>query len=410
MNIKQLLNPFAKGFTEADHAAASRNRNSYEGCEELLKRLEKFFHKKIPDGLLKKGVHVCSARGKWDLLALLEQTLGKGDFVVKHSLRSQSNKPDAKGSLIIELLLENKQQSYIHVTEDKGYDLSVISSDANAAEEMLASLREEFLPIAKAAKKKKAFFNLINITKNRVESKRIKLRKNYQLSSSSLDLHYGETFADWEQGFVEKLGQGTQGLTIFRGDPGTGKTFFIRHLISRLRETHRFYLINLSDFDLLTSPSMVEFWSDELDGISYEIPFGNDMTKDAKKRRKKIKRVIIIEDAERLLSTRTKGEAGNVSELLNMCDGLLGDFLQLHLICTANCPMEDFDPAVVRAGRLVAMKEFLPLDEDQAQILAGKIGIELKAGNKYTLADIYNQAPSGAEDIAEAAKIGFRES
>jgi hypothetical protein len=85
-------------------------------------------------------------------------------------------------------------------------------------------------------------------------------------------------------------------------------------------ETHRFYLINLNNFNLLTSPSMVEFWSNDLGGFDT-------------RSKTKLKRVIIIEDAERLLSTRTKGGAGSVSELLNMCDGLLGDFLKVHLIC-----------------------------------------------------------------------------
>ncbi|MFK5921143.1 MAG: AAA family ATPase [Verrucomicrobiota bacterium] len=403
MNIKQVITPFDKGFSKAEHRAAARPFNSYQRSRPLQKWMRDIFRNQVPQVFAEGEVHLCSARGKWNLRALLEQESVLGDFVVKYSLRSQSKNPQKQGSLVLRLLLMNSQQTYIHMVEDGGYDLSVISSDANVAEQLLLSLREKFLPTAKAAKKKKAFFNLINVTKENVESKRIKMRENYQLASDDLNLHYGDQFADWEQGFIKKLGAGSQGLTILRGDPGTGKTYFIRHLISRLRETHIFYLINLTDFDLLTSPTMVEFWSEEMRGRDHPFDIKGD-----RKKKKKMKRVIIIEDAERLLSVRTKDSSGSVSELLNMCDGLLGDFLQVHLVCTANCPVDDFDPAVVRSGRLTAMKEFVPLDYTRAREIAGKIGIKLEEGKEYTLAEIYNQAPNGVEDVKASAKIGFQ--
>lgn len=397
MNTSKLLDPFAPRFFEGEYKSAVRGRSHIHPTKSLSKNLDDYFHKSLPEIFLETGVHVCSARGRWDLPALLEQEVEAGGFEIKRSKTAQSIKPTTEGTLIYELFLENKEQTYIHVVEDDGYDLSVISASHDHAAGLLESLRAKFLPLPKRPKKKKeAFFRLINLTRVGVETKRIKLRRKCRLSGSKLALHYGEQFADWEQSYVELLGEGSQGLTILRGDPGTGKTFFIRHLIARLKETHRFYLINLTDFNLLTSPSMVEFWS-------------NDLGRFETRSKKKLKRVIIIEDAERLLSTRTKGEAGSVSELLNMCDGLLGDFLKVHLICTANCPLDDFDPAVVRSGRLTAMKEFLPLDFAQAWPLAEKLGVELEEGRDYTLADIYNRKPSGAEGLKEAPKIGFME-
>lgn len=405
MNIKQIITPFDKGFSKAEHRAGSRPFNSYQRSKPLKKWLRDVFRNKVPQVFAEGDIHLCSARGKWDLRALLEQESVLGDFVVKYSLRSQSKNPQKRGSLVMELLLMDSQQTYIYVVEDGGYDLSVISSDADVTEQLLLSLREKFLPAAKAPKKRKAFFNLINVTKNNVESKRIKMQENYQLASKDLNLHYGDKFADWEEGFIEKLGAGSQGLTILRGDPGTGKTYFIRHLISRLRGTHIFYLINLTDFDLLTSPNMVEFWSEEMRRRDHKF----DLIKGDRKTKGKMRRVIIIEDAERLLSIRTKDSSGSVSELLNMCDGLLGDFLQVHLVCTANCPVDDFDPAVVRSGRLTAMKEFVPLDYARAREIAGKIGVELEEGKQYTLAEIYNQTSNGAENVKGTPKIGFME-
>lgn len=398
MNTQQLLDPFTPKFREHEFMSAARGGHGMNDSKPLVKNIGDFFHNIVPAVFLKDGPHVCSARGRWDLLGLLKQEVENGDFEVKRSKTAQSIRPGTKGTVIYELLLESSGQTFIHVVEDHGYDLSVISTDQNAAAQILESLRAKFLTEPKAPKKKKAFFNLINLTPRGVDAKRIELRKKCRLSPSKLKMHYGDEFAEWEDGFVQQLGKGSQGLTILRGDPGTGKTFFIRHLIASLQDTHRFYLINLTDFNLLTSPNMVEFWS-------------GDMNRFDRRTKKKLKRVIIIEDAERLLSKRTQGDAGSVSELLNMCDGLLGDFLQVHLICTANCPVDDFDPAVVRSGRLTAMREFLPLDYAQAQGLAQKVGIELEKGGEYTLADIYNQRPNGTDEIKgrEASKIGFLE-
>jgi len=44
-------------------------------------------------------------------------------------------------------------------------------------------------PCSQSTKKEKAFFNLINVTKDNVEAKRIKMRKNYQRVSDDLNLH-----------------------------------------------------------------------------------------------------------------------------------------------------------------------------------------------------------------------------
>jgi hypothetical protein len=39
------------------------------------------------------------------------------------------------------------------------------------------------------------------------------------------------------------------------------------------------------------------------------------------------------------------------STLLNLTEGILGDFLSIQIICTVSCKASDLDPALMRPGR-----------------------------------------------------------
>jgi ATP-dependent 26S proteasome regulatory subunit len=79
-----------------------------------------------------------------------------------------------------------------------------------------------------------------------------------------------------------------------------------------------------------------------------------------------------------------------ISNLLNLGDGLLGDALQLKLICTFNCDLSKIDTAIMRKGRLAYRYEFDKLDVDKTNSLFIKHGIEYYSNEKMTLTDIFN--------------------
>jgi hypothetical protein len=117
-------------------------------------------------------------------------------------------------------------------------------------------------------------------------------------------------------------------------------------------------------------------------------------------------KVIVIEDAELLMAPRGKDNQNHVSNLLNISDGLLGEFLKMHLICTVNCDMERLDPAIRRPGRLLAYRHFERLSSARAERLAQAKGIQLPAQERYTLAEIYNEN-SPVVDTSAGRRIGF---
>jgi hypothetical protein len=88
--------------------------------------------------------------------------------------------------------------------------------------------------------------------------------------------------------------------------------------------------------------------------------------------------ILIVEDAENIIRDRkndTPLPNQAVSNLLNLSDGLLGDAMQLHIICTFNCDVTGIDPALLREGRLVVEHKFDKLNVSNARRLCTVLGV-----------------------------------
>jgi ATP-dependent 26S proteasome regulatory subunit len=117
--------------------------------------------------------------------------------------------------------------------------------------------------------------------------------------------------------------------------------------------------------------------------------------------------VIIIEDAESVLADRRVSYNSSVSNLLNISDGLLADFLNVQLICTFNNALTMVDSALMRKGRLIAKYEFGKLSVEKAQRLSDKMGFGRKIEAPMTLAEIMHPADKSFEE-EQRRLIGFR--
>ena len=156
------------------------------------------------------------------------------------------------------------------------------------------------------------------------------------MDEPEMNLHYGEDFPDWHRQLVSNLTSQNRGITIFRGKPGTGKTTYLRKLMVALHKSHFFLYMPMKIGWMLNAPETVQFWVTQ------------------KQQNPNRKLVVILEDAEHFLMERGSDNASSASDLINAGDGLLGNFLQLHLICTVNCDVDRLDKAVTRPGRMVA--------------------------------------------------------
>jgi len=97
-------------------------------------------------------------------------------------------------------------------------------------------------------------FHLIQHEGDNIRTKRVPLSADTILERGTLDLHYGDGAGEWHEGFVREFGGRPNGLTIFEGNPGTGKTFYLRHLMGVPKGTHRFHFIPTSSMEILSKP------------------------------------------------------------------------------------------------------------------------------------------------------------
>lgn len=217
-------------------------------------------------------------------------------------------------------------------------------------------------------------FQIIKKTSCGIEAEEIPLQRGGLADPATLALHYGPGFPDWHSKLAAAFNSRPTGITVLEGPPGTGKTSYIRHLMSELKDSHRFYFVPSSNLAVLKDDEFVEFWSGE------------------RRSHPERRLVVILEDAEEALMPRVTGNQAEVGVLLNITDGLLGDFLRLHVICTVNCRLDQLDPALLRPGRLVARHHFGRLPRAQAQAVADSIGKELPDadGTDFSLAEIFS--------------------
>ena len=212
---------------------------------------------------------------------------------------------------------------------------------------------------------------------------------NYSLVGHSIDdsfeikdlnLNYGQGFEDFHDELMDRFENENKGLVLFHGEPGTGKTYYIRHLLRSMANKNKIVIYmppNMVDY--MVEPAFMSFISQEVQQFSEDDNFC----------------VLLIEDAEPLLASRSSDtRIQGVSNLLNMTDGLLNDMLNIQIICTFNVKVSKLDKALLRPGRLLARKEFKALPELEANILASRLGIKHHFTAASTLAEIYAMVKS----------------
>ena len=197
-----------------------------------------------------------------------------------------------------------------------------------------------------------------------------------------LDLYYEDDFMDTDEMIRKRLNQkNDKGIVLLHGLPGTGKTTYLRHLIGKIKKRVLFLSPNIASS--LVDPEFIDLLIDNPNCV------------------------VIIEDAENIIMDRRSNPDSSVSNLLNISDGLLADFLNVQLICTFNSSLTLVDSALMRKGRLIAKYEFGKLSVRKAQRLSDRLGYRNLIVKPMTIAEITN--PEEVEYKTERTEIiGFK--
>jgi hypothetical protein len=216
-------------------------------------------------------------------------------------------------------------------------------------------------------KNKQPHINILYLAGGRLHSQEYKYNITFDLNLSE---QYSEGMETFNDNLLRNLEEHGCGLHILHGEPGTGKSTYLKYLTG----------IVPRPFYYLTPGVMSQFHEPDLIGEFFLFKNG----------------IFIIEESEALLKDRKSGNA-LLSGLLNLTSGFLGDLLNIHVICTFNCPKEAIDEALTRPGRLRTIFEAKALSVEQCKTLGYNVS------KPTVIAELMNKS-SGIE---KKAKIGF---
>ncbi len=223
----------------------------------------------------------------------------------------------------------------------------------------------------------KLYLSQISRSPSGFDLERMEIRRR----AGHLEDHYNDDFLPIHQEILKRLNTDLdKGIVLLHGKPGTGKTSYIRHLISEVKKEVIFLPPAMAG--ALTDPGLISILTENPNSI------------------------FVIEDAENILVARDASRNSPVSTLLNISDGLLADCLNVQIICTFNTDLANIDQALLRKGRLIARYDFKELTVTKAKRLAEKIGYPHPINKPMALNELYH-----AQDLEfkeeEKKAIGF---
>jgi len=203
--------------------------------------------------------------------------------------------------------------------------------------------------------------------------------------SYTIEKCYNDDFSKIHNVIVDSLNKNESGLYLFHGDPGTGKTTYIKYLSSLVKRDMIY--IPTSFVEHLADPSF-------LPALLH-----------------KKHSVLVIEDAEKALLARDPSDSSSlVSAILNITDGMMADVFNIAVIATYNSPRQAIDKALLRKGRLKVEYNFGKLKASKAQKIADEDNIKYQVKDDISLADLYNTDENSSivsPELLEEKRMGF---
>jgi len=210
--------------------------------------------------------------------------------------------------------------------------------------------------------------------------------------NANLELNYGSGFLGVHNQIKNKIANEDSGLFILHGNPGCGKSTYIKKLAEEI-SNKKFVYIPEFMIGMLNNPEMISLFIEHQNSV------------------------LVIEDAEKIIMSRESDQSSLVSIILNISDGILSDILKIPVILTYNTETENIDAALLRKGRLKYKHEFKPLKiHEVIEILKHngvsdedieKFKFEGKVKDDMSIADVFFMTDDIGHKQPERKVLGF---
>jgi ATPase family associated with various cellular activities (AAA) len=187
-------------------------------------------------------------------------------------------------------------------------------------------------------------------------------------------------------------------MMLWRGLPGTGKTWAIRAMMREWLDWCTFHYVVDPAVFFTNSTYMLSL-------LSRVSEVGQSEDGDRKWS------LIILEDSGEFIAMDSRQQYGQaLAKLLNLCDGLLGQGQKLLFLITTNEEVQNLHPAIVRQGRCLTNLEFPEFSNSEARRWLECHGHSASLSSKsLTLSDLFATAGSGESivNVAPLKRAGF---